>query len=251
MKSIRIGTSLMVIASSLVLASCSMTKEVYTRPPMSSQRLQNSEAPLIFHHEQSLEQDKTTVPNEVLASENWTPVVVKKLSMETSPMNVILPTKHRQPLAKGLMTAQPGDCDELILYGGEIINVKVLEINDNEIKYKKCDNLDGPAYIIGKSSVKGIHYANGTDETIKESANVKIAPLLQPDYLNMALLQLLYAGLSYLGAFLISLLAALLVSVIVFSILLIAVAYICVFVGFLFSIAFMVYYVCYLLKQVS
>lgn len=57
-------------------------------------------------------------------------------------------------------------CDIIALKNGEEINVKVLEINESEIKYKKCDNLDGPTFIIPKSTATKIKFSNGTTEVI-------------------------------------------------------------------------------------
>jgi len=48
---------------------------------------------------------------------------------------------------------------------GKKEEVKVLEIRPNEIRYKKNSNPDGPEYVIAKSSVLLITYANGTHES--------------------------------------------------------------------------------------
>lgn len=57
-------------------------------------------------------------------------------------------------------------CDIITLKTGEEINAKVLEISQTEIKYKKCDNLDGPTFIIPKSNATKIKFSNGTTEII-------------------------------------------------------------------------------------
>lgn len=51
--------------------------------------------------------------------------------------------------------------DIIMKKNGDEINSKVLEINDSEIKYKKFDNIDGPSYILPKSEVFMIKYADG------------------------------------------------------------------------------------------
>jgi hypothetical protein len=56
------------------------------------------------------------------------------------------------------------NCDDIVLKNGEEIRVKVLEINQTEIKYKRCDNLEGPIFTIDKSSVFFVKYSNGTKE---------------------------------------------------------------------------------------
>jgi hypothetical protein len=59
-------------------------------------------------------------------------------------------------------------CDEVILKNGDTFQAKVIEIGVTEIKYKKCNNLEGPTVSIFKSDVFLIKYANGTKEVFKE-----------------------------------------------------------------------------------
>ena len=58
-------------------------------------------------------------------------------------------------------------CDNMILKNGNEIKGKVTEITLDEIKYKKCDNLEGPTISIAKKDVFMIQYANGETEVIK------------------------------------------------------------------------------------
>lgn len=58
------------------------------------------------------------------------------------------------------------ECDVIALKNNEEISAKVLEISQTEIKYKKCDNLNGPTFIIPKSNVAKIKFSNGTIEVI-------------------------------------------------------------------------------------
>lgn len=55
-------------------------------------------------------------------------------------------------------------CDLILLRNGNIANAKILEINTTDIKYKNCNNQDGPLIIIDKNSVKSITYKNGFTE---------------------------------------------------------------------------------------
>lgn len=57
--------------------------------------------------------------------------------------------------------------DIMITTDGKSIKVKVLEINDQEIKYKEFDNLEGPAYVIKKSDINMIVYQNGKVESFQ------------------------------------------------------------------------------------
>jgi hypothetical protein len=61
-------------------------------------------------------------------------------------------------------------CDVLIFKDGSEVKAMVKEVGLNEIKYKKCENPDGPTYISRKSELFMIKYANGTREVIKSEA---------------------------------------------------------------------------------
>jgi TM2 domain-containing membrane protein YozV len=63
------------------------------------------------------------------------------------------------------------ECDIVICKNGDEIEAKVLEIGENEIKYKKCYNIDGPTLSIRSSEVVMIKYPNGTKDIIKNSNN--------------------------------------------------------------------------------
>jgi TM2 domain-containing membrane protein YozV len=63
------------------------------------------------------------------------------------------------------------ECDLIILKNGEEIKAKVIEVGVREIKYKNCDNLDGPLFSKRKSEVFMIKYPNGTSTVIGNSSN--------------------------------------------------------------------------------
>lgn len=72
--------------------------------------------------------------------------------------------------------SQDGDCGDVVtLRNGEVIKAKVLEVGEELIKYKRCDNLDGPVFSVSRVKVFSIRYANGSkdlfskDEPQKES----------------------------------------------------------------------------------
>lgn len=60
--------------------------------------------------------------------------------------------------------------DMIVKKDGSIVKAKVLEVNDDDIKYKKVTNLDGPIYTISKSNLISINYANGQVEKFESSA---------------------------------------------------------------------------------
>lgn len=56
------------------------------------------------------------------------------------------------------------ECDVITFKNGEEVKAIVTEVGTSEIKYKKCDNLNGPVYSVKKSEVFMIKYANGSKD---------------------------------------------------------------------------------------
>lgn len=67
------------------------------------------------------------------------------------------------------------ECDVILLNNGDEISAKVIEIGINEVKYKKCDNINGPLFTISKNSIFSIKYSNGSKDVFtnldKKSSN--------------------------------------------------------------------------------
>lgn len=63
--------------------------------------------------------------------------------------------------------------DTISKINGSKIHSKIIEIGTTEIKYKKFNNVDGPIYVISKSEVLMIQYANGTKDVFIEVLNAK------------------------------------------------------------------------------
>ncbi len=64
-------------------------------------------------------------------------------------------------------------CDKILLRNGEEITGKVLEIGTTEIKYKRCDNQEGPTISIFKKDVFMITYSNGIKDVFKEELHIQ------------------------------------------------------------------------------
>lgn len=69
-------------------------------------------------------------------------------------------------LTVGLTHAQ----DTIYTRNGSVINGKVAEITQAEIKYKKASNPDGPVYSMGKEDVVLIHYRNGSKDVFASNS---------------------------------------------------------------------------------
>jgi hypothetical protein len=66
--------------------------------------------------------------------------------------------------------------DTLVKRNGEKLIVKLLEVNPNDLKYKRFDYQDGPVFTVSKAELSYIVYANG----VKESYENFVAPVLPP-----------------------------------------------------------------------
>ncbi|MDR2037644.1 MAG: DUF2846 domain-containing protein [Bacteroidales bacterium] len=63
-----------------------------------------------------------------------------------------------------LMSLWASAQDVIVTKGSKKIEAKVTEVNVDDIKYKRFDNLDGPDYVLPKNDVLTIVYQNGNVE---------------------------------------------------------------------------------------
>lgn len=54
--------------------------------------------------------------------------------------------------------------DKLYKQNGDMLQVKITEVSDRTIRYKRSDNLEGPVYSINRNEVSKIQYENGSIE---------------------------------------------------------------------------------------
>ena len=59
--------------------------------------------------------------------------------------------------------------DIIVRKGGEIENVKVLEVSPTEVKFKKSNNPDSPIFVESLSNLYSIKYQNGEVQTFEDS----------------------------------------------------------------------------------
>lgn len=76
--------------------------------------------------------------------------------------------------------------DQLFKKDNSKLEVKVLEINENEVKYKLFTYQDGPTIIISKKDVAMIIYQNGTHEVFNAPASeTKTIVITQPTFTDI------------------------------------------------------------------
>lgn len=72
--------------------------------------------------------------------------------------------------------------DIIIKENGDEIKTKIIEVSSTEVKYKKFGNESGPTFVMPKSEIFMIKYANGDKEVIPVSAARQAAPQPQQGY---------------------------------------------------------------------
>jgi hypothetical protein len=143
---------------SVLLESCSVEKRHYTSG----------------YHLQWKHAVKSDLPEKVVVKAKQESKVVKieKLAEEKPSLSqntdALFASSEKK---KNIILFSPDSiaCDTLILRNETEIKVKVTEITPTEIKYKHCNNLNGPTYIVYRYEVSYIKYANGSlDSFINE-----------------------------------------------------------------------------------
>jgi hypothetical protein len=62
-------------------------------------------------------------------------------------------------------------CDSIFFKHKAAISAKILQISPTEVRYRWCDNPDGPIYVCHRENIRSIKYANGLEELIDNSEN--------------------------------------------------------------------------------
>jgi hypothetical protein len=62
------------------------------------------------------------------------------------------------------------NCDTIIFKSGKMVAAKVIEITGTEVKYKYCNNQDGPLFVNSKSELSQINFASGQKEIFEDQA---------------------------------------------------------------------------------
>jgi hypothetical protein len=77
--------------------------------------------------------------------------------------------------------------DTIVLRNGSVVLSKVSEVNVNDVRYFRWDNLSGPVYVAEKISIEMITYINGTQENFPASEIGKLDRYMTNSYLNLSI----------------------------------------------------------------
>jgi hypothetical protein len=71
--------------------------------------------------------------------------------------------------------------DVIVTREAEKISARVIEIDDDNVRYKKSGNPDGPTYSMRLSRVLYIRYANGSVDRFPANMRIKLPAVSQPE----------------------------------------------------------------------
>jgi hypothetical protein len=108
--------------------------------------------------------------NNVISTETTATVQEPTVS---APSSAPAPPSHS--VAKDTAVKKATHCERVVFRDGTERDVILLEIGIGEIRFKSCDNPDGPVYIKEKSSIFMIVHKDGSKEVMKEE-EVKPSP---------------------------------------------------------------------------
>lgn len=74
-------------------------------------------------------------------------------------------------LAMMLIAGGAAADDILVLRDGTVMDVKVTQVSDWEVSYKKTEHPDGPLFSTDVSKILSIRYENGTEQKFEDAAN--------------------------------------------------------------------------------
>lgn len=142
----------------IAFSACTVQKRSYQKGyyidwAFKQKHAKDNTEPKIIHTSTEEKTEIVIIPKQEIASNN--------ISANTNDANLFLAEKR--------VSIAPGDsCGDIILLkNADQIRAKVIEINDEVVKYKRCDNIDGPIYNMGREKIDNITYVNGYKETIE------------------------------------------------------------------------------------
>ncbi|MDR9398905.1 hypothetical protein [Salibacter sp.] len=130
----------------------------YLAETTNGKRQENNSDQTITIQELEWDTDNITAyaDNSIIPLQNNTPVVFPKKGENTKEELKI----HKE--------RKDEECDVITLKNGQEIKAKILEIDEDNIKYKKCGKTDGPTYIKSKADILLIRYPDGSKDIFSD-----------------------------------------------------------------------------------
>jgi hypothetical protein len=114
-----------------------------------------------------------------LKTKSKEPAILSSSSNVTSHVSVVasngaeITLPESTHIVLNLQTPDTSECDIIQLKNNQEIGCIVTEIGTTEIRYKKCDNPNGPTIVISKSDVFLITYKNGSVDMINSKSDTQ------------------------------------------------------------------------------
>jgi hypothetical protein len=199
----------LVILLSLILSSCSLTfeKRHYRK---------GYHTDIVANHKRQVRPTESVRINSQIVQVNQaeTPVIIKDPTVDVNLQTIekVNFTKNNTQVktttkSKFIPNLKLADCDVITLKNGEEIEALIVKISDTEIEYKKCNNKEGPSYIVKSSDVLLIKLKNGENYVPKENPeqqnnNVNNGrPRTKPFFALMAICFVIFLTMLLVGLF--------------------------------------------------
>lgn len=112
-------------------------------------------------------------------------VFVNKVNIDSENSEIKLPKSLKKKIVKASLSEKKpkinynsnptNDCDLIIFRNGDELSAKVIEIGEDYVKYKTCDNLNGPVFNKSADGIFMIKYANGTKTIFKQKTTPSVS----------------------------------------------------------------------------
>jgi hypothetical protein len=149
-----------VIISLILFASCSVQKRNYTKGyfvEWKTKRANTKETNQVVKHDKKKKtEDFISLVSLVPETKNSSKNLVASASKTKKPKPVFTKSK-----------TFVNPCDTIVLHNEKVITAQIIEVNENEIKYRNCNDSTGPIRIISIVDVNYIRRINKEREYIK------------------------------------------------------------------------------------
>jgi hypothetical protein len=150
---------LLIILPLILLTSCSVQKRKYQKGFHVSNYSGHKQKSTTHISKKEIENETSILKTTVLPANNN-----EDIELSASIDNKVISFQHTA--LNLLIKTNDSICDIITLKNGEDVKAAVMEITPVLIKYKKCNEPDGPLYIVKKTDVFSIKYSNGIKDLI-------------------------------------------------------------------------------------
>lgn len=127
-----------------------------------------------------ISQDENTVTYQLLNSQDKELYTIEKADIEKIYPHIEEATIHNEPKVEPQKEEEKVN-DVIVLKDGTRIDVVLVEVTDNQVKYRKTNNPEGPLFVKEIANITSIIYANGEREDFNHSSQKAEATIVKKD----------------------------------------------------------------------